>query len=70
MPNFLYYITFTMVLLLFITTLTALICWRWIMKKVVKMAGKSILTDSYQENMIELIPGLRHMGIQNMQKIA
>ena len=25
MPNFLYYITFTMVLLLFITTLTALI---------------------------------------------
>ena len=66
MPNFLYYIIFTMVLLLFITTLTALIGWRWIMKKVVKMAGKIILTDSYQENMIELMPGLRHMGIQNM----
>lgn len=28
--------------------------------------GKIILTDSYQENLIELIPGLRHMGIQNM----
>ena len=36
------------------------------MKKVVKMAGKIILTDSYQENIIELIAGLRHMGIQNM----
>ncbi len=28
--------------------------------------GKIILSDSYQENIIELIPGLRHMGIQNM----
>ena len=25
-----------------------------------------MLTDSYQENIIELIPGLRHLGIQNM----
>ena len=25
-----------------------------------------MLTDSYQENIMELIPGLRHMGIQNM----
>ena len=28
--------------------------------------GNIILTDSYQENIMELIPGLRHMGIQNM----
>lgn len=28
--------------------------------------GKIILSDSYQENIMELIPGLRHMGIQNM----
>ena len=25
-----------------------------------------MLTDSYQENIMELIPGLRHLGIQNM----
>ena len=25
-----------------------------------------MLTDSYQENIMELMPGLRHMGIQNM----
>ena len=25
-----------------------------------------MLTDSYQENILELIPGLRHLGIQNM----
>src|SRR5690606_13746252 len=25
-----------------------------------------IFTDSYQENIIELIPGLRHMGLQNV----
>ena len=66
MPNFFIYIISTMVFLLFITSLTALIGWRWIMKKVVMMAGKIILTDSYQENMIELMAGLRHLGIQNM----
>ena len=36
------------------------------MKRIVKKAGKIILTDSYQENIMELMPGLRHMGIQNM----
>ena len=40
--------------------------WRWIMKQIVKKTGKIILTDSYQENIMELMPGLRHMGIQNM----
>ena len=43
-----------------------LIGWRWIMKQLVKKTGKIILTDSYQENIMELMPGLRHMGIQNM----
>lgn len=38
----------------------------WIIKKIVKKAGNIILTDSYQENILELMPGLRHMGIQNM----
>ncbi|MCM3091585.1 MULTISPECIES: FMN-binding glutamate synthase family protein [unclassified Cytobacillus] len=39
--------------------------WRWFMKRAVKQAGKIIMTDSYQENIIELIPGFRHLGIQN-----
>jgi glutamate synthase domain-containing protein 2 len=43
-----------------------LIGWRWIIKRVVKKFGKIVLTDSYQENIMELMPGLRHMGIQNM----
>ena len=36
------------------------------LKKIVQKYGKIILTDSYQENIMELIPGLRHLGIQNM----
>ena len=66
MPNILYYLTFAMIFILFILTLFILVGWRWIMKLIVKKAGKIILTDSYQENIMELMPGLRHMGIQNM----
>ena len=66
MPNILHYVTFTMVSILFILTLFMLVGWRWMMKLIVKKAGKIILTDSYQENIMELMPGLRHMGIQNM----
>ena len=64
--NILYYLVFTMISILFILFLFILIGWRWIIKQLVKQMGKIILTDSYQENIIELIPGLRHMGIQNM----
>jgi methylamine---glutamate N-methyltransferase subunit C len=66
MSNILSYITFAMVTILFVLSLFMLIGWRWMIKQVVKKAGKIILTDSYQENIMELIPGLRHMGIQNM----
>ena len=66
MPNILHYLTFAMISILFILTLFMLVGWRWIMKLIVKKAGKIILTDSYQENIMELMPGLRHMGIQNM----
>ena len=66
MPNILYYVTFTMISILFVLSLFMLIGWRWIMKLIVKKAGKIMLTDSYQENIMELMPGLRHMGIQNM----
>lgn len=66
MSNFLDYMVFAMLLILFIIFLFMLIGWRWILKRIVKKYGKIILTDSYQENIMELIPGLRHMGIQNM----
>ncbi|RKQ34759.1 FMN-binding glutamate synthase family protein [Oceanobacillus halophilus] len=41
-----------------------LIGWRWMIKIMVKKTGKIIFSDSYQENIIEMIPGFRHMGIQ------
>ncbi|MDM5333679.1 FMN-binding glutamate synthase family protein [Ureibacillus composti] len=59
-------ISFVMISILFILFLFLLIGWRWIIKKFVQQMGKIILTDSYQENIMELMPGLRHMGIQNM----
>ncbi|WP_078410803.1 FMN-binding glutamate synthase family protein [Priestia abyssalis] len=66
MPSILYYLTFGMVAVLFVLFLFMLVGWRWIMKRMVKQMGKIVLTDSYQENIMELMPGLRHMGIQNM----
>ncbi|MGE7768330.1 FMN-binding glutamate synthase family protein [Peribacillus sp. NPDC096540] len=66
MPTILYYLSLVMISILFVLILFILIGWRWIIKRMVKQMGKIILTDSYQENLIELMPGLRHMGIQNM----
>lgn len=66
MANIFFYLTFSMMSLLFVVFIFMLVGWRWIMKLIVKQAGNIILTDSYQENIMELIPGLRHIGIQNM----
>ncbi|MGE8080274.1 FMN-binding glutamate synthase family protein [Peribacillus loiseleuriae] len=66
MLNLLSYFTFAMIAILFVLCLFILIGWRWIIKRFVKQTGKTILTDSYQENIMELMPGLRHMGVQNM----
>ncbi|WP_338451263.1 FMN-binding glutamate synthase family protein [Niallia oryzisoli] len=66
MPNILTYILFAMITILFVFVLFLLIGWRWTIKQIVKKTGKIILTDSYQENIMELLPGLRHMGIQNV----
>lgn len=66
MANILYYLTFGMVAFTFTIFIFMLFGWRWVMKRMVKQMGKIILTDSYQENVMELMPGLRHMGIQNM----
>ncbi|MEI4828400.1 FMN-binding glutamate synthase family protein [Bacillus sp. FJAT-53711] len=66
MSNLLYYLAFSMITMLFFLCLFMLVGWRWLMKRMVKQMGKIILTDSYQENLIEMIPGFRHMGIQNV----
>ena len=66
MPSIIIYISFFLVFLIFMITIAGLISWRWLTKRIVKMAGKIVLTDSYQENIMEVLPGLRHMGIQNM----
>ncbi|MDQ0216250.1 glutamate synthase domain-containing protein 2 [Oikeobacillus pervagus] len=55
-----------MVTLLVLLLLFFLFAWRWMMKKIVKQMGKIILTDSYQENIMELLPGIRHVGFQNI----
>ena len=57
MSNILYYLAFTMISILFVLFLFMLVGWRWLMKRIVKQMGKIILTDSYQENIMELIPG-------------
>src|SRR3982750_323708 len=66
MINILYYLNFAMLSILFVLFVCMFVGWRWIIKRMVKKFGKIMLTDSYQENIMELIPGLRHMGIQNM----
>ncbi len=66
MSNLFYYLTFIMFSFLFVLFFFILFFWRLMLKKIVQKYGKIILTDNYQENIIELIPGLRHLGIQNM----
>ena len=66
MPNIFYYLAFTMISILFIFFVMFLISWRWLIKHTIKGIGRIILTDSYQENIMELMPGIRHMGIQNL----
>ncbi|RWR06254.1 FMN-binding glutamate synthase family protein [Siminovitchia fortis] len=65
MADILSYITFGIVVFLFVVFLIVIFSWRPIMKMIVKQTGKIIFTDSYQENIIEMMPGFKHMGIQN-----
>ncbi len=55
-----------MIAIVFVFFVFILFGWRWLMKRMVKKIGKIVLTDSYQENIIEMLPGFRHMGIQNV----
>lgn len=65
MLEILSYISFAILVVLFIFFLIILIGWRKIMKKIINKVSGIIFTDSYQENLLELMPGLRHMGVQN-----
>lgn len=61
----LYIILSVIVFFLFIF-LFLLFGWRWLIKKVVTQVSDILFKDSYQENLIELIPGIRHIGLQNL----
>jgi methylamine---glutamate N-methyltransferase subunit C len=65
MSNIFYYLTFTMISIIFFLFLFLLVIWRTVLKQIVKHIGEILLTDGYQENIMEVMPGLRHMGIQN-----
>ncbi|MBW8348798.1 FMN-binding glutamate synthase family protein [Bacillus sp. IITD106] len=66
MNTFLLFVIVGLVTIMFLFFLFMLFGWRWMMKKMVKKIGKIILSDSYQENLIEMIPGFRHIGFQNV----
>ncbi len=66
MADILSYITFGIVVFMFIVFMMMIFSWRWIAKMIVRKTGNIIFTDSYQENIIEMIPGFKHMGIQNV----
>jgi glutamate synthase domain-containing protein 2 len=65
MSNIYYYLSLFMISIVFFLGLFLLFGWRRVMKKMVKHIGKILLTDGYQENILEVMPGLRHMGFQN-----
>lgn len=54
--------------LMLIAGIVMLLSWRSIAKRIVKHFGEIIFTDRYQENIMELVPGLRHMGFQNLME--
>ncbi len=65
MMNLIYYLSFSLVAMFFVLLLLLAFSWRRIIQRAVKHFGTILLTDSYQENVLEILPGLQHMGIQN-----
>lgn len=66
MKEILFYIVCGIIIFFFIICLFLFLSWRWLMKKIVNQVSDILFTDSYQENLIELIPGMKHIGIQNL----
>jgi len=59
-----FYIVSTIIVLSFITILIVRIRWRTIVKRKYKKVLESMLTRSYEESLIELIPGVKKIGVQ------
>ncbi len=66
MTTLLSFLSFAMIFIIFIFFIFLLFGWRWLIKKIVQKTAKIVFTDSYQENLLELLPGFRHMGLQNV----
>src|SRR5699024_5806197 len=49
-----------------IVFIIAIFAWRSITKKIVNKTSEILLSDSYQENLFEILVGIRHMGLQNL----
>src|SRR5690606_12912531 len=64
MNTFLLFLILGFVTILFLFFIFMLFGWRWIIKKMAAKMGKILLSDSYQENILEMIPGFRHVGVQ------
>jgi glutamate synthase domain-containing protein 2 len=58
-------VTLILIIVMLAILLFLLFGWRWLVKRMVKKIGDRIFTDSYQENLLELIPGFKHMGVQH-----
>lgn len=66
MNYILFYLAIAIVLLFFVGFIIAVFAWRSITKKIVNKTSEILLTDSYQENLFEILVGIRHMGLQNL----
>lgn len=60
------YVAFSIIVFLFLLMIILLFSWRKLVKVMVNYISRILFSDSYQENLIELLPGLRHIGLQNL----
>lgn len=66
MSTILIYLSFALLFIMTLSILIVLFKWRSLIQKVIQKYGNIILTDRYHENIMALLPGFRHVGIQNM----
>lgn len=65
MSNVILIILLVMVSIVFLFLLVIIFGWRSLLQMMVRKLN-TVFTDSYQENIMEIIPGFRHMGVQNV----
>ncbi|HZW68151.1 MAG TPA: FMN-binding glutamate synthase family protein [Pseudogracilibacillus sp.] len=66
MNYILFYLAIMIIVFFFIVFIIAIFAWRSITKKIVNKTSEILLSDSYQENLFEILVGIRHMGLQNL----